>query len=1094
MLALCAMACGFAAETFAGWTYNPGTGLLTDGNWQLTASGSGNLTIKGMVTGSTAYETLDLRDPIVRDGDEGTVYAVTAFADSAFSNNKTLTTLYLPETVTSIGSMAFLGCSALTTVSPLLPKSVTWIGYAAFHSCGSLTGDVVLDNETSLSLGRDNNNGRGTFQYTAITSIDISAPLGSLPDRICSGCTSLKRVNLPPTVKAISVEAFCGCTALESVSPMFTEGLTSLGMAAFYNCTSLTGDVVVSGTTTVGMGNDNNNGRGVFQNTKIRSMTISAPLGTTAQNWCGGCKQLEWVRLPDSGGNLKGRDFEGCTSLTNVTPFLPTDLSGIGTYAFNGCSKLAQPLVIAGTKSFSLSPGWPGHYGFSGVPIPTITITAPVTAIGNTSYGLVFNGNSALTEVDLPPELTVLGVQAFYNDKNLNRVKLRSERPPTISGTAFQDDGKVRLYVPRFSNYWEAFIAEKVTPMTEAQTNAFVAAFPDYPHLPLGKYVNGSNNIYVFDKDDDEYGDTAYVAGRPWRVNADAIDYGVHTGFTAAREVTIPATGTYEGVDYAFDFWQIDVETADHIWEKVAEGEDLSVTLAPDAQGRNVRLTVNWKVAAFAIDLTIHGGERNGSVEFEPSKPTYGIGEEVTLTAHPAEGRKFLCWLGDVPDELKESASITLTMSAARTISAVFDTDHWEYDKAAHTMTDGNWLIHGLANYNTAADNQNHTLVLQEWNYSGHFVTGVGAPQVLDLRKPIFDGDGENWRIRVLEGAAFSGFTGYKQLETVLLPDTIETFGACCFADCSALKTVTPLFPKATRGFGFGAFYNCTSLTGDVVIASETAAWMGSDNNNGRGVFQNTKITSVNIASPMTGVPNNVFGGCSKLEWARLPETLVSFNGNTFNGCASLTNVTPFLAAEIKGICQYMFNGCSKLATPLVLSSTNVTSITSGWPGHYGFSGTAIPSVVITSPLTALGTTSYGEVFSNNRALTEVDLPETLQTLGVSVFQNDTALTAVRFHGSCPANIAVNAFNSVTDYKVRVFYPKGDVSWNSIPVGTVTPWVDLTPAQTNKYWTNYPGGKRPTAMWSLTNQWTPNRNLWLLPWNPKPTGMKILFR
>ena len=62
------------------------------------------------------------------------------------------------------------------------------------------------------------------------------------------------------------------------------------------------------------------------------------------------------------------------------------------------------------------------------------------------------------------------------------------------------------------------------------------------------------------------------------------------------------------------------------------------------------------------------------------------------------------------------------------------------------------------------------------------------------------------------------------------------------------------------------------------------------------------------------------------------------------------------------------------------------------------------------------------------------------------------------------------------------------------PIGTETPWADLMPVQTNKYWTNYPGGKRPTAMWSLTNQWTPNRNLWLLPWNPKPTGMKLIFR
>ena len=873
---------------------------------------------------------------------------------------------------------------------------------------------------------------------------------------------------------------------------MFPKSVRFFGEAAFYNCTSLTGDVVLANETALSMQHHNNYGFGTFQNTKITSIDISAPMTVAPGNMCGGCTKLEWAKLPDTLVDFGyGKDFSGCTSLTNVTPFMAENVKSIGIRIFQDCSKLAQPLVIAGTNVFSMTSGWPGHYGFSNTAIPSVTITAPVTQIGTTSYGAVFSGNKSLREIDLPETLTTLGVNVFNGDSGLERVKFNGSCP-TIVNNAFNGASKARMYVPRFENSWEIFAAEKVVAMTDAEVTTYQTAYPD-DRLPLGKYKEGSNNVYYFDKDDDEMSHTAYVAGRPWRVNGDQIAYGTEKGFATAKTVTIPGLGTYEGVNYALDYWQIDVETADDVWEKVSDGTAPEVTLSPDAQGRNVRLTINWKVAAFALDLEVAGGVKNGTVELDPEKDLYNINEEVTLTAVPAEGRKFLRWIGDVPEEQSKDPSVTLTMTEARAIKAIFSSDVWEYDKAAHTMTDGNWIIDGLANYNTAADNENHTLVLQKWNYSGHFVTSVGAPQELDLRKPIIDGEGVNWSIRVLVGSAFSGFTGYQQLERVLLPDTLEEIGSTCFSGCTALAEVSPMFPKSVRFFGEAAFYNCTSLTGDVVLANETALSMQHHNNYGFGTFQNTKITSIDISAPMTVAPGNMCGGCTKLEWAKLPDTLVDFGyGKDFSGCTSLTNVTPFMAENVKSIGIRIFQDCSKLAQPLVIAGTNVFSMTSGWPGHYGFSNTAIPSVTITAPVTQIGTTSYGAVFSGNKSLREIDLPETLTTLGVNVFYGDTGLESVRFYGDCPATIVDSAFAGVTDYKVRIFYPRGNTTWNALPVGAVTPWKDLTDAQTNKYWATYPSGRRPTAMWSIAGN--VKRNLWLMPWNPKPTGMTILFR
>ena len=76
---------------------------------------------------------------------------VTSIGESAFSWCDSLTGITLPDGVTSIGNSAFRSCFSLTDIT--LPDSVTSIGNFAFDSCGSLTSAVIPDGVTSI--GKD---------------------------------------------------------------------------------------------------------------------------------------------------------------------------------------------------------------------------------------------------------------------------------------------------------------------------------------------------------------------------------------------------------------------------------------------------------------------------------------------------------------------------------------------------------------------------------------------------------------------------------------------------------------------------------------------------------------------------------------------------------------------------------------------------------------------------------------------------------------------------------------------------------------------------------------------------------------------------
>ena len=186
--------------------------------------------------------------------DELDGYPVQEIGENAFSFCNSLTSVILPDSLSSIGDDAFSRCSFLTSIT--LPDSLTSIGGNPFSGCSSLVKiDVSPDNPVFAQTD-------GVL-YEKATKTLICYPAGkagdsfAVPDGILvigddafSFCNSLTSITLPDGLASIGDFAFSGCYSLTSVT--LPDGLTSIGDLAFFYCSSLTSVTLPDSLTSIG--------------------------------------------------------------------------------------------------------------------------------------------------------------------------------------------------------------------------------------------------------------------------------------------------------------------------------------------------------------------------------------------------------------------------------------------------------------------------------------------------------------------------------------------------------------------------------------------------------------------------------------------------------------------------------------------------------------------------------------------------------------------------------------------------------------------------------------------------------------------------
>lgn len=396
---------------------------------------------KGAFQNSSSLTSIEL--PFIgekKDG-SGALNFGYIFGAKSYEYNKNYVPTSLKEVIITggekINCYAFYECDSLTSI--VIPDSVTTIGENSFYNCSSL---INMDIPNSVTLIETN----AFFGCSSLTNITIPNSVKSINSYVFRYCTSLNIVFIPSSVTAISYRAFfeCGdivvyCEAASKPGGWNSSWYSSSG-EVFWNITSFIGEIeqndiqylIINGTAVVA-GYVGNVKEVVIPST-IEVQNIVYNVTEIRPYAFQNCTNLISLELPDSvtvirkafyncdalvkvilGNKLTKIDeytFYNCDSLTNIT--IPHSVITIESKAFQSCNSLTTVTFGDGLTTIK-------EYAFQGCSsLTSIVIPNSTTTIES----FAFQGCSSLKDVIIPNNVTNIGKGVFQDCSSLYTISL----------------------------------------------------------------------------------------------------------------------------------------------------------------------------------------------------------------------------------------------------------------------------------------------------------------------------------------------------------------------------------------------------------------------------------------------------------------------------------------------------------------------------------------------------------------------------------------------------------------------------------------------------------------------------------------------
>ena len=417
------------------------------------------------------------------------------YAHDLYIGGELATDITIPDGVTSIGNIAFSHCTLLESIT--IPASVTEIGSNAFDNCTSLAKVYISDLAAwcGITFGPFNANPL-IYAHDLYISGELATDI-TIPDGVTSigsaaffHCTSLESITIPASVTEIGGNAFDACTNLKEC--ILSVNITTISGFTFNDCENLSRVVFGKNSRVTKIESM------AFQNCiALESIDFPAGLKYIGEKAFYHCVSLLRADIPDGVSSIDHQAFSSCDNLQFVT--IPDCISFVGQQAFSYCPCLQYNvygnaaylgntqnpfvLLVKVTDTYATSVTIPkstkiiASFSFDYSHVAAIEIPASVTVIESYAFENCSELTSVIFEAD--SALTIIEDNAFENCRSLATIEIPAN-VTRIDNDVFRDCDYLKSITFANTEGWYHITSSGDEPITvtDAEKNVSILTSP----------------------------------------------------------------------------------------------------------------------------------------------------------------------------------------------------------------------------------------------------------------------------------------------------------------------------------------------------------------------------------------------------------------------------------------------------------------------------------------------------------------------------------------------------------------------------------------------------------------------------------------